>query len=163
MIFENTCTLSFYHHQIGSMTHFPLFMKQRFVLHVVLYYYRSSEGSLRVVKRWSTSYLIRMTWEWKRVSSGWHNEFAVSSGCHNEFVVTHTDEIPSFAMSIERLKMIWHVIRMTQFICHPYAILPRSTLSRWLMVASYVIWMAYCIGYRSSGCDITFSWAIRTS
>ena len=43
----------------------------------------------RVVWKIEIYYLIRMTYEWKSMSSGWHNNI----------VVTHPDEIPISAKS----------------------------------------------------------------
>ena len=57
----------------------------------------------RVVWKIEIYYLIRMTYEWKSMSSGWHNNI----------VVTHPDEIPISAKSSGWHMVVWYVIRMT--------------------------------------------------
>ena len=57
----------------------------------------------RVVWKIEIYYLIRMTYEWKSMSSGWHNNI----------VVTHLDEIPISAKSSGWHMVVWYVIRMT--------------------------------------------------
>ena len=57
----------------------------------------------RVVWKIEISYLTRMTYEWKSMSSGWHNNI----------VVTHPDEIPISAKSSGWHMVVWYVIRMT--------------------------------------------------
>ena len=68
--------------------------------------YRYSTEALkghRVVWKIEIYYLIRMTYEWKSMSSGWHNNI----------VVTHPDEIPISAKSSGWHMVVWYVIRMT--------------------------------------------------
>ena len=57
----------------------------------------------RVVWKIEIYYLIRMTYEWKSMSSGWHNNI----------VVTRPDEIPISAKSSGWHMVVWYVIRMT--------------------------------------------------
>ena len=57
----------------------------------------------RVVWKIEIYYLIRMTYEWKSMSSGWHNNI----------VVTHPDEIPISAKSSGWHMVVWYVIRVT--------------------------------------------------
>ena len=57
----------------------------------------------RVVWKIEIYYLIRMTYEWKSMSSRWHNNI----------VVTHPDEIPISAKSSGWHMVVWYVYRMT--------------------------------------------------
>ena len=61
----------------------------------------------RVLRKSEICYLIRMTEEWKRMSSGWNNNN----------VVTHPDEIPTSGKSSG-----WHMV-VCRMICHPDDIL----------------------------------------
>ena len=64
--------------------------------------YGSAKGN-RVVWKIEIRYLIRMTSDYKRSSSGWHNNTAV----------THPDEIPPSVKSSGWHKMGGYVIRIT--------------------------------------------------
>ena len=69
---------------------------------VLLYCTEALKGH-RVVWKIEIYYLIRMTYEWKPMSSRWHNNI----------VVTHPDEIPISAKSSGWHTVVWYVIRMT--------------------------------------------------
>ena len=72
---------------------------------VALQRFRNTEAlkGHRVVWKIEIYYLIRMTYEWNSMSSGWHNNI----------VVTHPDEIPISAKSSGWHMVVWYVIRMT--------------------------------------------------
>ena len=80
----------------------------------------------RVVWKIEICYLIRMTYEWKPMSSGWHNSI----------VVTHPDEIPISAKSsgwhtVYDMSSGWHTAVSKS---HPDEIRPGANSSGWLRV-----------------------------
>ena len=80
----------------------------------------------RVVWKIEICYLIRMTYEWKPMSSGWHNNI----------VVTHPDEIPISAKSpgwhtVYDMISGWHTAVSKS---HPDEIRPGANSSGWLRV-----------------------------
>ena len=80
----------------------------------------------RVVWKIEICYLIRMTYEWKPMSSGWHNNI----------VVTHPDEIPISAKSpgwhtVYDMSSGWHTAVSKS---HPDEIRPGANSSGWLRV-----------------------------
>ena len=80
----------------------------------------------RVVWKIEICYLIRMTYEWKPMSSGWHNSIAV----------THPDEIPISAKSsgwhtVYDMSSGWHTAVSKS---HPDEIRPGANSSGWLRV-----------------------------
>ena len=80
----------------------------------------------RVVWKIEISYLIWMTYEWKPMSSGWHNNI----------VVTHPDEIPISAKSpgwhtVYDMSSGWHTAVSKS---HPDEIRPGANSSGWLRV-----------------------------
>ena len=82
--------------------YFHVYFFDRKCLYFGLYFTEALKGH-RVVWKIEIYYLIRMTYEWKSMSSGWHNNI----------VVTHPDEIPISAKSSGWHMVVWYVIRMT--------------------------------------------------
>ena len=90
-----------------------------------LYHTEALKGH-RVVWKIEICYLIRMTYEWKPMSSGWHNSI----------VVTHPDEIPISAKSsgwhtVYDMSSGWHTAVSKS---HPDEIRPGANSSGWLRV-----------------------------